>query len=65
MRAAIEGPSAAVLEPVAVEGCDVCVALAGQREDARRSGGEPTVEECNTELRSHPHHARPARRRTP
>ncbi|MFE3253664.1 hypothetical protein [Streptomyces sp. NPDC059209] len=58
---ATEGPSAAVLEPVAVEGCDVCAALAGQREDARRLGGEPTVEECNTELRSHPHHA-PARR---
>ncbi|MEV8406890.1 hypothetical protein AB0R12_14060 [Streptomyces niveus] len=43
----------------------MCAALAGQREEARRSGGMPTVEECNAELRSHPHHARPPQRRTP
>ncbi|WP_405797931.1 hypothetical protein [Streptomyces sp. NBC_01506] len=56
---------AAVLEPVAVEGCDVCAALAAQREEARRRGGQPTVEDCDNELRAHAHHARPARRHTP
>ncbi|WP_405614346.1 hypothetical protein OG292_16565 [Streptomyces sp. NBC_01511] len=65
MRAATEGPRTPALEPVAVDGCDVCAALAGQREDARRLGGAPTVEHCNAELRSHSDHARPARWRTP
>ncbi|WP_405793210.1 hypothetical protein [Streptomyces sp. NBC_01506] len=43
----------------------MCAALAAQREEARRQGGQPTVEDCNNELRAHAHHARPARRRTP
>lgn len=58
------GRSAAAVEPKAAKGCDVCAALTGQREAARREGGVPTVEDCNAELLSHPHHARPARRRT-
>lgn len=43
------------LEPTPVEGCDVCAALVGQREQARRSIGALSVRECNRELRAHPH----------
>lgn len=44
-----------VLEPVGVEGCDVCGALVGQREAARERGARDAVSRCNAELRAHPH----------
>ncbi len=46
-----QGPAA--LEPVPVAGCDICGALAGQREAARTEGRTDTVHRCNEELRSH------------
>lgn len=46
---------APTLEPVPVEGCGVCGALAAQREEARQNGKAVTVRECNAELRNHPH----------
>ncbi|WP_274559105.1 hypothetical protein [Streptomyces spiramyceticus] len=42
------------LEPVPVDGCDVCAALVRQRE-ASRSVDPLTVQSCNEELASHPH----------
>jgi hypothetical protein len=43
------------LEPVPVEGCDVCGALAQQREAARRTDSPITVRQCSQELANHPH----------
>lgn len=43
------------LEPVPVDGCDVCHALVRQRETARSVGSSVTVRSCNDELRNHPH----------
>lgn len=43
------------LEPVPVEGCDVCGALARQREAARTAGSPITVRQCSQELANHPH----------
>jgi hypothetical protein len=45
----------AVLEPVGVEGCGVCGALADQRETARGAGELSKVRSCNAELANHPH----------
>jgi hypothetical protein len=45
----------ASLEPVAVEGCDVCGALVEQREEARGLSHLDVVARCNAELREHPH----------
>ncbi|MFD5078040.1 hypothetical protein [Streptomyces sp. NPDC058371] len=41
------------LEPVPVEGCDVCGALARQREAERRTGNLSEVSDLNVEIRSH------------
>ncbi|MFJ6697554.1 hypothetical protein ACIQM4_15990 [Streptomyces sp. NPDC091272] len=35
--------------------CGVCAALVRQRDTATRNGTELTVEQCNAELRNHPH----------
>lgn len=43
------------LEPVAVQGCDVCAALVRQREEARDRGDLSMVSDKNVELRRHPH----------
>ncbi|MBT2400587.1 hypothetical protein [Streptomyces sp. ISL-100] len=43
------------LEPVPVDGCGVCAALAKQRETARTAGSPVTVRSCNAELQNHPH----------
>jgi hypothetical protein len=43
------------LEPVPVDGCDVCGALAKQRERARQAGRVSEVRSCNRELQAHPH----------
>ncbi|WP_236244353.1 hypothetical protein [Streptomyces sp. CC210A] len=43
------------LEPVPVDGCDVCGALARQREEARSAGRCGEVDDCNRELAGHPH----------
>ncbi|WEB45766.1 hypothetical protein MOV08_17725 [Streptomyces yunnanensis] len=42
-------------EPKPVAGCDVCAALAKQREAARVSGDLTTVIDSNIEMRRHPH----------
>nr|WP_078971528.1 hypothetical protein [Streptomyces chattanoogensis] len=42
-------------EPEAAPGCDVCAALARQREAARAIGDTTTVIDRNIELRRHPH----------
>lgn len=42
-------------EPAPVAGCDVCVALAGQRAAARAIGDKSKVVDCNVEIRRHPH----------
>lgn len=59
---AVERSTASALEPVPVEGCDVCEALAVQREEARGRAGSMTVRECNSELSSHPHRSGSDRR---
>lgn len=43
------------LEPVPVDGCDVCAALVKQREAARGAGNPLTVRSRNAELANHPH----------
>lgn len=45
----------ACMEAVPVEGCDVCGALATQRERARRADNRAKVKSCNEEILSHPH----------
>ena len=40
-------------EPVPVEGCDVCGALARERETARRDGDLSKVSDLNVEMRNH------------
>lgn len=42
-----------VPEPVA--GCDVCAALARQREAARSAGDKTRAIDCNIAIRRHPH----------
>lgn len=44
-----------VSEPKPVGGCDVCRALAQQRERARAVRNWSGVSDCNVELRRHPH----------
>ncbi|MFE7317358.1 hypothetical protein ACFU7T_30295 [Streptomyces sp. NPDC057555] len=44
-----------VREPRPVAGCDVCAALARQRERARAAGNWSKVSDCNVEMRRHPH----------
>ncbi|MFJ4781819.1 hypothetical protein [Streptomyces sp. NPDC088794] len=44
------------LEPVAVEGCDVCRALGKQRAEARTAGNMSRVSDCNVEIRAHSDH---------
>ncbi|WP_405716302.1 hypothetical protein OG264_38870 (plasmid) [Streptomyces xanthophaeus] len=53
--APVELPIRVTLDPVPVEGCDVCTALDKQRSRHRlmREGSGVTV--CNVELRNHPH----------
>lgn len=43
------------LEPVPVDGCDVCGALANERDGARDRGDMSKVSDVNIELRAHPH----------
>jgi hypothetical protein len=43
------------LEPVAVEGCDVCGALVVQREAARKVANAAKVKALNDEIARHPH----------
>lgn len=45
------------LEPVPVEGCDVCGALARQRKEAREASDWATLKLCNQEISEHPHAA--------
>ncbi|MFI9206489.1 hypothetical protein [Streptomyces sp. NPDC053048] len=42
-------------EPTPAEGCDVCTALAKQREEARRRGNRSKVTDTNVEIARHPH----------
>jgi hypothetical protein len=46
---------APVLEPVPVQGCRICVALANAREAARLAGSPVTVQNYNDQIRRHPH----------
>ncbi|MER7412160.1 hypothetical protein DEH18_05270 [Streptomyces sp. NHF165] len=55
-----EAPAAPVaqgpeLEPVPVPECDVCQALAEDREAARAKGYRLTVRSCNAVIAGHPH----------
>ncbi|HEY8985868.1 MAG TPA: hypothetical protein VIU15_40630 [Streptomyces sp.] len=43
------------LEPVPVEGCKICGALAIEREAARRIGNAAKVRTANAEIANHPH----------
>lgn len=47
--------SHAELEPVGVEGCMTCAALAHSREDARDAGVNEAVASANREISNHPH----------
>ncbi|NUK84448.1 hypothetical protein HRW07_07885 [Streptomyces lunaelactis] len=49
-----------LLEPAPVGGCDVCAALARQREENRRTGDMSAVSDANIEIRRHsgPEHRR-------
>ncbi len=42
-------------EPEPIAECDVCTALAGQREGAWAVGDLTKVIDCNIEMRRHPH----------
>ncbi|WP_030807546.1 hypothetical protein [Streptomyces sp. NRRL S-337] len=55
MTASVELPLWLELEPVPVDGCDVCGALAREREAARIAGDGSKVSDCNVEIRRHPH----------
>lgn len=46
------------LEPVPVDGCDVCAALADQRAQWRKVGNFSKVSDCNVEMAQHPHRGR-------
>ncbi len=41
--------------PSPAPGCDVCDALARQREECRRVRNMTGVSDCNVEIRQHPH----------
>ncbi|MCX4908951.1 hypothetical protein [Streptomyces sp. NBC_00878] len=43
------------LEPVPLDGCRICTALAGQRDTARRLGSMVTVQGVNDQISNHPH----------
>jgi hypothetical protein len=43
------------LEPVGVEGCATCAALAESREIARSAHDRAAVSRCNREIGNHPH----------
>ncbi|MEU8893271.1 hypothetical protein [Streptomyces sp. NPDC048442] len=59
----VQLPMPDLLEPVPVEGCDVCAALARQRAEARVGRDMSCVSDSNVELRRHPHpHRTPTRR---
>ncbi|MER5446813.1 hypothetical protein ABT065_14375 [Streptomyces sp. NPDC002764] len=45
----------APLEPVGVEGCATCTALAESRQIAREVDDLPAVAHCNVQIRNHPH----------
>ncbi|MFF4606646.1 hypothetical protein ACFY12_28420 [Streptomyces sp. NPDC001339] len=45
-------------DPEPAPGCDVCGALARQREDAQRSGDMSMASDLNIEMRNHPHRRR-------
>ncbi|MEV7525540.1 hypothetical protein [Streptomyces sp. NPDC091371] len=53
--APVELPMRATLEPVPVEGCDVCVELDKQRSHHRLMRDGSGVSDCNVEMRNHPH----------
>ncbi|UQA94353.1 hypothetical protein [Streptomyces halobius] len=61
LTAPVELPLRRDLEPVPVDGCDVCGALAREREAAWLAGDGSKVSDCNVEIRKHPH----AKRRRP
>ncbi|WP_249374631.1 hypothetical protein [Streptomyces sp. I05A-00742] len=48
-------PVPPVKGPAPEPGCDVCEALARQRDAAGRAGDLSRVVDCNVELRRHPH----------
>lgn len=56
--ASVELPLRLELEPVPVDGCDVCEALRNEREAARLAGNGSKVSDCNVEIRKHPHPAK-------
>ncbi|MGO4747200.1 hypothetical protein AB4212_00895 [Streptomyces sp. 2MCAF27] len=41
--------------PKPAKGCGVCAALVKQRDAAAKNGSGVTVQNCNDELRNHPH----------
>ncbi|MFE1772600.1 hypothetical protein [Streptomyces sp. NPDC059008] len=45
-------------QPAAVEGCDVCAALARQRSAARINEDHSRASDCNVENAAHPEHSR-------
>ncbi|MBL1094321.1 MULTISPECIES: hypothetical protein [Streptomyces] len=48
-------PAGPELEPVPVAACDVCQALAQEREKARTHGRHLAVRSCNAVIAGHPH----------
>ena len=46
---------APVTDPEPFEGCDVCQALARQRDRARKAQDYSRVSDCNVEITRHPH----------
>nr|WP_223185354.1 hypothetical protein [Streptomyces sp. CBMA152] len=44
--------------PEPAKGCDVCVALVGQRQGARDRGDLSGVTDADVEIRNHPHRTR-------
>ncbi|TQE19904.1 hypothetical protein [Streptomyces ipomoeae] len=42
-------------EPDPVSGCDICLAVANQRFEAKANSDRSKVTDCNVEINRHPH----------
>ncbi|OYP17332.1 hypothetical protein CFC35_24855 [Streptomyces sp. FBKL.4005] len=51
----VQAPQAPLLEPVPVEGCRICAALARGRTAARLCRSPVSVQNYNDQIRHHPH----------
>lgn len=60
-RPPVELPLRLDTDPPPKPGCDVCGALASERDEARATGNMSKVSDVNVEIRQHPHAKRRVR----